>query len=136
MPLSETTVPNCRLANTLTHGAGRQLAGRGGNDVFTPIRSKPTESVEKGEVEAGGGRDRHGFGAMGTGRDQDRGGCFRHIAAFDLFRQRTSFVGNNGAGDGLNQDTVLFRYLISRPYKDTTGAINDVGFDTLRQSTP
>ena len=66
---------------------------------------------------------------MGPGRYKERNCCFHRTAAVDLVRERSPAVGDDGAGNGLEQDAVLVGYLVRVPNENAAGPIGHVGFN-------
>ena len=110
------------------HPRGRgQLPLSCGDDIFAPVRGETAQAVVEGQVQARRKRHRQGFGTMGPGRNQGGHGDLGRAAAFDLFQQRSPLVGEDGAGNGLHQDTVLLGHLVPRPHENAAGPVDDVG---------
>ena len=100
---------------------------RGCNDILVAIRGESAESVEKQQIVARQGGNCRGGGTVSPGRRKERHGNFPKIPAVDLVRQHPPAVGDDGAGDRLEQDAFLARYLVRRPYENAARLIRHVG---------
>ena len=123
-------MPKYGLASTFTQGAGVVLPGAVVMTYSRPSGVNPPRPLKKIRSSRGavavGGR----FGAMRPGRCQTRDhGLLHAAAAADLFRERAAAVGDDGAGDRLEQNAVLARISGRRADEDAARPVHDVGFD-------
>ncbi|HLA28545.1 MAG TPA: hypothetical protein VJZ49_11690 [Syntrophales bacterium] len=105
----------------------RHLVRRGGNDVLVTVRGESAESVEKQQIVAGLGGNCRGSGTVSPSRYKGRHLRFHQPSPVYLLRQHPPAVGDDGAGDRLEQDAFLARYLVRRPYENTARLIRHAG---------
>ena len=107
----------------------RHLIMRGRNDILAAIRGESAESVEKQQIVARQGGNGRGGDTVSPGRRKARHSYFHEAPPVDLVRQHPPAVGDDGAGDRLEQDAFLARYLVRRPYENAARLIRHVGSD-------
>jgi hypothetical protein len=119
------------------HPRGRcHLLLRGRDDVFAPVRSESSQPVEEYQILARRRDGWRGRGAAGSGWRQARHGDFRRAATGELVRQQSPAVGDDRAGDRLEQNAVLVRYLVNRSDERCRPADPSRWLRPLRQSAP
>ncbi|KAF5056940.1 hypothetical protein DSECCO2_362120 [anaerobic digester metagenome] len=121
--------PEERVGQHIGPGRGSGQALGGGDDILASVRGESSLTVEKGEVVAGLRNRRQRFGAVRPARHQLGDSGSRQEAAVDLLREGPERVGDDHAGDRLDQDAVLFGEAIARTHEDSAGLVGSAGFD-------
>src|SRR5437867_9809846 len=112
-----------RVRQHINPRRGCRLPFRGRDYVLAPIRREASKAIEEDQIARGRLGGCRGLGTAGPGRSQQRYRCFHNAPALDLVRQRSPAIGDDGARDRLDQNAVLVRYLVTRPYKDAAGPV-------------
>ena len=119
-----------RVRKNIHPGNGRRLSCRRGDDVFAPVRREPSYPVEEDRRLMRQFGNARRFGPMDACRYKAWNSYFRGRASVDLAGERPAAVGDDRAGNRLDENAILERNLLGNPYKNAAGAIDNVRFDT------
>jgi len=114
--------PKCGFGQHIHPRRRRHLPVRGGNNILAPIRSESAQSVVERQIVAWLRGDRQGFGTMvrvGVRRGTVTSTGVRPL----IWSPAPPGHRDDSAGNRLEQDAVLLRYLVRRSHENAAGSI-------------
>ena len=107
----------------------RYLPGCEGNDVFAPVAGEAAQPVAEDQLPKRGRGVVSAVGPIVSARHKLGSTRLRKATMVKLFRKRSAAIGDDGACDRLQQNAVLARYLLRRPYEDAARPIDHARLD-------
>jgi len=132
LPLFRDDRPEKGLASTFTQGAGVTWSADNVMTYSRPSRVKPPRPFMKDQVPLGAAQTNR---ATGAGRPEQRNDRLRGAGSIQLFGQRSVFIRQDQARDGLEQHPVFAGNLFQAPDKDAARLVEQLVFDARGNQT-